>query len=74
MVGTYITVNNYGPECICTHMPVLQKCLHGLLRPVGSLPGLNLSSDVFQEIQHSVMRLLVFQLDSFIFGCDLDVC
>ena len=54
-------------------MPVLQKNTYGPLRLAGSFPGLDLSADLSQEVQYSVTRFLVFQLDTFIFGRDSDV-
>lgn len=57
-----------------THMPVLQKRLDRLPGRVGSFPCLKLSTDALQEIQSSVTRFLIFQLDPLIFCCDLCTC
>lgn len=42
--------------------------MHGLLRPVGSVPGLDLSSDLAQEVQDGVTGFSVLQLDPSILG------
>lgn len=57
-----------------THMPVLQKRQDRLPGRVGSFPCLKFSTDALQEIQSSVTRFLILQLDPLIFGCDLCAC
>lgn len=49
-------------------MPVLQKNMYGLLRPVGCFPGLDLGTNLAQDVQDGVTGLLVFQLDPSILG------
>lgn len=57
-----------------THMPVLQKRQDRPAGRAGSFPCLNFSTDAVQEIQSSVTRFLILQLDLLTFHCALYAC